>query len=549
VPAPVKPAPAPRTKPVSPLPLPPPAPSTLLVEGHVLTIEDDDLIVDLASKDGLSVGDDLELWRPLKLVHPVTRKLVIDRYRIGTLRLTQVRPAIALGRVEGTPLRQPAAGDVVLVTRARSATAALPVPATPDLGPAGPSPASEGPRQGPGGSSDPDEHAVSLLFDGLRGASLTARIRRYERYAHSRPDSRFARVLLEEAAALRELVSVREQREIDAPVARHFDAPAATLDKNPLTLAIEVGGHTVGAVLQARNAGEVAYRPTPMAPAGDGYFSASLPAERVVSPRLEYFIEATRESGQSVPVAGSAESPLVTTVHEVPHATPPLLHESSITVMTDYADYNRLRGNDRVWQTEGTFGMRFDDVGVRALRSGFGVYRGVGGSIEDLDVLQLQPRSVGLTYGHLEGEFGFTPMISIIVRAVLGLREDGTSGGGQLHLRIGSDKSTNLSLGGEVLGGIGLRGITQLEFEPRGRFPILLRSEVTNQPVGTGSTSVLPAGSTTVSTGASDIGVRAILQVGYRIVDSFVIAVRGSYQGRTINHAGPGVGGAVEYRW
>jgi len=28
-----------------------------------------------------------------------------------------------------------------------------------------------------------------------------------------------------------------------------------------------------------------------------------------------------------------------------------------------------------------------------------------------------------------------------------------------------------------------------------------------------------------------------------------VISARGSYQGRTINHAGPGFGGAVTYQW
>jgi hypothetical protein len=63
--------------------------------------------------------------------------------------------------------------------------------------------------------------------------------------------------------------------------------------------------------------------------------------------------------------------------------------------------------------------------------------------------------------------------------------------------------------------------------------PIVLRSEVTNQPAGTGS----------------DVGVRLIGQVGYRILPHLVLAGRVSYQGRTINHAGPGVGAAVGYAW
>jgi hypothetical protein len=544
---------------VAPPPVRPvsPAPLAILLEGHVLAIEEGDLIVDLASKDGVSVGDDLELWRPLKLVHPVTRRAVTDRYRIGSLKLTQVRPTIALGRVEGTPLRQPAAGDVVIVERAPPASPSGAAFLAPSAAPASEAEAGQEPLPLLGaGTGDPEARAVTVIFESLRGASLTTRIRKYEHYAHGHPNSRFSRVFIEEAAALRELVAVREHETSDAPSALHFDAPGATIDETPLTLAIEVGGRAVGAVLQARNSGEVAYRPTPMAPAGQGYFTATVPADRVASPRLEYFIEATRDSGQAVPIAGNPDAPLKMTVHEVPHAAPPLKHENTVTVSTDYADYNRLKGNDRVWQTEGTFAMRFDDIGVRALRSGFGVYRGVGGSVRELDMDPPRTaRRVGLTYGHLEGEFGIKPTLSVIVRAVLGLGDDGTSGGAQLHLRIGSDKSTNIRLGGEVLGGIGLRGITQLELEPRGRFPIVIRSEVTNQPAGSGvssgaALSPCPAAPAPCqSTGPGDIGVRGIVQVGYRIVDPLVIAVRGSYGGRTIDHAGPGVGGALEYRW
>ena len=78
----------------------------------------------------------------------------------------------------------------------------------------------------------------------------------------------------------------------------------------------------------------------------------------------------------------------------------------------------------------------------------------------------------------------------------------------------------------------------------------MLRSEVSNQPAGTtqsrtAGTPVAP----TESTDSGSVGVRAIVQIGYRIVDPLVLSVRASYQGRTINHAGPGGGGGLEYRW
>jgi hypothetical protein len=88
-------------------------------------------------------------------------------------------------------------------------------------------------------------------------------------------------------------------------------------------------------------------------------------------------------------------------------------------------------------------------------------------------------------------------------------------------------------VGGEVLGTVGLRGIVQLDWRTIPRVPIMLRSEVTNQPAGTGG----------------DVGARAIAQVGYEIVRDLTVDARLSYQGRTINHAGPGAGLGVGYQW
>jgi hypothetical protein len=72
----------------------------------------------------------------------------------------------------------------------------------------------------------------------------------------------------------------------------------------------------------------------------------------------------------------------------------------------------------------------------------------------------------------------------------------------------------------------------------------MFRSEVTNQPAGSAHTE-----QSGVSTSQGDVGVRLIAQVGYRIMPSLTVALRASYQGRTINHAGPGGGAAVSYQW
>ena len=72
----------------------------------------------------------------------------------------------------------------------------------------------------------------------------------------------------------------------------------------------------------------------------------------------------------------------------------------------------------------------------------------------------------------------------------------------------------------------------------------VLRSEVTNQPAGVSNPK-----SSDPAESRGDIGLRAIVQPGYEIARGFVLAVRLSYQGRTIYHAGPGFGGAVSYSW
>jgi hypothetical protein len=140
---------------------------------------------------------------------------------------------------------------------------------------------------------------------------------------------------------------------------------------------------------------------------------------------------------------------------------------------------------------------------------------------------------VGLTYGYLEGEVGVSHFVGLVGRLAIGLENAGVAGGGQFLVRIGNDRQTNLLVGGEVLGGVGLRGITQLELMTFERVPIVLRTEVTNQPAGSDG----------------EVGARAIAQVGYRFTDALTVALRTSYQGRNIHHAGPGLGGAVTYRW
>ena len=532
---------------------------SVVEQGHVLELQGHDVVVDLAGSQGARAGDVVEIWRPLKIRHPVTRRLVTDRFHTGTLTLVQVQSRLSLARPQGQLLRPPAPGDIVVLRRAAPTEPPKPQASErPDESASRPEPAPSGedPPTKAVAPTDPDAARVTELFESLRGADLQTRVERYARFAEENPANRFSPILEQEVEQLRRLARMAgaNARDEATPSARS-SPPERALAGRELDVGIEISGAIRGAVLHSRNSGEVAYRSTPMAPAGPRYFTARIPGARVTAPVLEYFIEATTASGHAATVVGAGEKPVRVAVDEIPRPTPPAHHDAVVAIQSDYADYNRLRGNDFTWQTEGTFGMRFRDVGVRALGTGFGVYRGVGGTLEDLDELNRSGRRVGLTYGYLETELAFSRIASLIPRAVVGLQDDGITGGAQLHVRIGNDRETNLMIGGEILGGIGVRGITQLELAAFERVPIVLRTEVTNQPAGSkvDESAVEPddedADPSETSLDTGELGVRAIVQPGFRVTDELTLALRVSYQGRTINHSGPGLGGAVTYQW
>ncbi len=517
--------------PPTPHATPPPRPAP--PEGTVLSVQGGDVIVDLGRDRGATDDEVLELWRPYRLRHPVTGKVLVDRFRIGAVRLSQVRPTLSLAHAEGKLLHPVQVGDIV---------AAHAPPSAPK-----PLPKAEGGGQPPPVETttpqDPDARSLSALFDALAGSSPNLRALAYEDYVVKHPTSRYVRVLREEAAALR-AAERRGPGPVREPSVR-FSAPELAYAARPMDLAIEVKPSVAGAVAYVRAIGQTRYAPLPMHRAGPGYFAVTVPAANVVAPGIEYFIETTATDGHPAPAEGTQAEPLSLPVVLEPKAAPPPGVHAEATLLTDFAAYDTRRLDDYAWQTELTLSARFGDTSFRALRTVFGVYRGEGGSLHDLDTLHLDPRPVGLTYGGVEAEVAPWHAFSMIARGIVGLQESGVTGGAQLFVRIGNDLGTNLLLGGEVLGGVGLRGIAELHLASIRRVPIVLRSEVTNQPAGTSSSGV----PTTQSSGGGDVGARVIAQVGYRFTDALTVALRASYEGRTINHAGPGGGAAVTYQW
>lgn len=527
--------------------------------GTVLEIQGGDLLLDLGQTTGVSEGARVQLWRPVRLKHPVTGRTITDRFLIGTLQIVQLRPTISLAQVVGTVTRTPAAGDVVIASGISSAPAKKPdKPAKAASDSTYDVPAGNAPRAG-----DPDAAALAAMFEGLKGADPAARIDAYEKYVRASPSSRFVSVLNEEAEALRStMVAERKASEQKATgeasgkgeLLLAFTTPVGAVAGVPLELGMQLREEAAGAVVHLRVPKQPNYQPFPMTPMGHGYFSTVIPASALSEQRMEFFAEAATKAGETVAVVGTSTAPADLQLAPGLADHKPAPFETTVAVSTDFADYNRLKLNDYMLQVEGMVSLRYGDTGIRALRTGFGVYSGLGGNAEELDN-GYGSRPVGLTYGYLETEVGFSHGASLIGRALVGLGEGGMSGGGHAMLRLGNDKHTNLILGGELLGGIGARGIAQVELASFWTFPMLFRVEVTNQPAGADGKPAVESTEEEAeegkgpSTGPGNVGARGVFQLGWRALDTLVLSVRTSYQGRNINHSGPGVGGAVSYQW
>lgn len=500
-------------------------------EGTLVAIDSGDLVLDVGKKAGLERGQVVELWRPLKVKHPVTGKIVADRFKIATVKLTDVENVMSLGKVEQGSQRNPTPGDiVVLPDKVEKPAKGAPTPAP--TAPAAPTPmynpAKPDAKPQVILKTDPDAELLGELFDRLKGQDRVARVAAYRSFAAEHPQSRFDGVLSEEIVALQQ----EEKREDALKPASYAPINRLRLG-TPQRFAVELDPRFVGAVVHVKAHGASSYRSIPMQPIGDRYWSATLPGDAIAEPSMDYFVEGTRENGTVYQVVGSADKPRDAPVDARPLSGKREGTLATLAVSSELASFNVKKANDYLFQTEGAFGWRLGDLGIRAVRSGFGVLRGKGGSLNDLEVLHKDPHDVGLTYGWLEAELGIVHGFSLIGRPILGLRQEGLTGGAQAFFRIGNDLETNLLIGGEALGSVGLRGAIELQWKTIPRVPILLRSEVTNQPAGVGG----------------DVGARAIAQVGYEVVKDLAVSVRGSYQGRTINHAGPGGGAGVSYQW
>ncbi len=528
--------------------------SALAVEGPVVEVlGGGDLVVDLLAA---SEGQLLEVLRPIEVRHPVTGERIADRFRIGGARIVRTGARLSVARLL-QPAQEPVrAGDVVRSVDPAAPAAPPIVSAAAPVVPPGPVEIRRASGVAERAASIPDFLALEPLHDPdtedlliAWHATLTKpvheRIATYEQFLDAHPASRYAE------AIRMELASLHAETEPPPPSAEAVHAIRLQRAVRGANLGHVRRGHPaeVSAVvtrgapirslqLHARPVGANEWTTVPMPLDSRLHARAPVPASSVGGDGLEYYVEVIDDAGTSVPVAGHPQAPRraeTLAPHRVDRSD-----RSRVRLSSEYVSYDRLAGDDWHSLTEADFLYRMRVPVLHGIRIGYGVLRGEGGTVEDLDVRGLPPRPVGFTYGYTELDLEPVDSFAILPRVELGLvrpedardERHGLRPGFQGRIRLGRGDGTNFVLAGETVPDLGQRAFVALAWRRFETFPMTGEVHVTDQPVD-----------------AEELAVRLVYELGVRPSDVFAVAARVSYQGRTIDHSGFGGGLAATFDW
>jgi hypothetical protein len=533
----------------------------------IVRIDGSDVFLDVG-RDALAGARRLTVYRRVVVRHPLTRKSLEDRFAIGELEIVQAGDTLTLARPVAPPAHPFSVGDraeLIGVTQpsgtapivqpgearitARSAEPGESVPAPPS---ANASAATATATIHVAGAQSPNAEGEQLLryFQATLAQPPAQRIRIYEAYVLHHPRSRYRAFIEQEVRYLRALQASVELRARDDEAAQRAALLASAVELLPpeharagvplaMALRVRPEAHVRGLSLHVRPMKGELFQTIAMSIDARGHAHATVPAELARAPGFAFFIEAVNDRGETAAAFASARTPHAVKV-KAPRVAPERRRDPLMRVRfsSELASFDGTSGRDYFLINEGDFFYRVRYGHLYGVRMGYGRFDGEGGTVEELDVLGLDPRPAGFTYAYLEGEFALTELIGLSLRGTLGLGrpdsgEQGQIGGGfQTRLRLGDPNGTNLVIAGELVPEIGQRALLHLGWELIDRVPMAAEVQVTDQPVN-----------------SDELAVRIVYELGYRVTERIALALRPSYQLRTIRHAGPGMGLSATFDW
>ncbi len=522
----------------------------VIARGHLVRVEDREIYFTLGSPKRLAAGNKLRIKRPIKLRHPVTKKMVEDWLPIGSATVTVVGHQLSMARLDKPLVAQVRVGDwvEVLVPGPDPSVAVVPVAPTPTPTPAPEPPSGRPPSTPPGRTADPAKPAldpgtarVIAAWRASAGKSLAARIVIWEQYLQRAPDDTHAAAVRENIKLLRRYRDELQPPELTLGARRirglaHTPATRTPRDE-PLELVFVVDEprSLIAAWLHYRTVGVATFARAPLQADGDGYLRGRIPAATVTAPGVEYFVEAAVTGGSAGSAIGSATAPITVKVEPPPLAAsfeqrPHQSRVSFATTYLDFATFDERDGDrtDRFVLVEADFFYRLRKI-VYGIRAGFGVFNGRGG-FANRDYPNGAPR-VGFNFGYAELEFRGPYQTAWMTRLVAGVGRDGFGTGLDVRFRLGDEERTNLTVGVESIAEIGFLAEMRMQWNAMPDFPLGVAVGATDQP------------------GQGDVGVRLTTDLGWRALDWVTPTLRVSYQARTVDHAGIGAGIGMVFDW
>jgi hypothetical protein len=498
-----------------------------IARGTVVRIEAKEIYVSLGRDRGVSDGAALRIKRPISLRHPITHATVADWVPIGAAKVTQAGAAMSRA-VVGELVAEVRVGDIaeVLIDRPEPKVTAIHNPAAPPV--------------------DPATAEVLGLFAAESGQPIDARIAAWEHYLSSRTGSPYAsevRHELEELQALRDQIAPRHgsaEGDLTASVKHSSLVTVRAGTQIPVVFVLDQPERVASAYLHYRTLGERTYRSMLLVREHDLYLRGAVPAAAVRAPGVEYFVEVSGADGSSGLALASPSAPIVVDV-----STAPLVDQfgsapghSSVKLAGDYLDFNNLDRRagdrtDRMFTANVDFAYRLDSI-VESIGVGYGVYAGAGGNANAVwTPMNPMPES-GFQYGYADMELGhYTDRVHLAFggKLIAGVGKAGFGLGAEARFRIGDRDGTNLLWTTRTIDQVGYLSDIRLGTRPLSRVLLGLSVGATNQP------------------NREDVGVKLGTELELLAAGNVSLLVRGSWQGRSIDHGGVGGGAGLGFYW
>lgn len=392
-----------------------------------------------------------------------------------------------------------------------------------------------------------DAEALLIVWHGLRGKSIAARITALEDFVRHHLNSRYAVVMYEEAAALRELLSRRSSPEPEKTDPAKglslyqvsFSAPKVAPAGQAFDVVVELNRLPKGPVSFQLRRGWADFETHPMRRIGDRHYAFRVPAREVVYPGVAFYIDVDEGGEKARAVVGGRTYP-----HHVEVKTELVEKAAQQPIVEgwakgEYADVNHFNGDDYLLRAWGAGSVRFGDLGLRRASLGYTFTHVITADHAWLDHGPGFPYEANFGAALIELEFAPDEYFSLVARPIIGRAGNAAAGGFRGGLRAGSDLGTNFLIACEGVVGWGMLGIAQLEIQEIELVPITIRLEMSNQASAQAPLDDMSSG----------LWGRGIIEVGYRFHPSFEASGRVSVQGRGEEHAGAGLGGGVKVRW